>query len=74
MAWTISVAVQDKKFSPTGQFISAPTAISILVNGTPHPYLVMPGTGGASADSERIHRTLLSVRLRGRHSVPCDRQ
>ncbi len=36
------VAVQDKKFSPTGQFIFAPYGDSILVNGTPHPYLQCP--------------------------------
>lgn len=36
------VVVQDKKFSPAGQFIFAPYGDSILVNGTPHPYLECP--------------------------------
>jgi bilirubin oxidase len=36
------VVVQDKKFSPAGQFIFAPYGDSILVNGTPHPYLNCP--------------------------------
>ena len=36
------VAVQDKKFSPSGQFIFSPYGDSILVNGTPHPYLQCP--------------------------------
>ena len=36
------LAVQDKKFTPTGQFILSPYGDSILVNGTPRPYLDCP--------------------------------
>lgn len=36
------VVVQDKRFTPGGQFIFAPYGDSILVNGTPHPYLECP--------------------------------
>ncbi|HQV53026.1 MAG: multicopper oxidase domain-containing protein [Flavobacteriales bacterium] len=36
------LAVQDKKFSPTGQLVSSPYGDSILVNGTAHPYLDCP--------------------------------
>ncbi len=36
------VVVQDKRFSPTGQFINAPLGDSILVNGTARPFLECP--------------------------------
>ena len=36
------VAVQDKKFSPTGQLVASPYGDSILVNGTAHPFLECP--------------------------------
>lgn len=36
------IAVQDKKFSLSGQFLLYPYGDSILVNGTPHPYLDCP--------------------------------
>jgi bilirubin oxidase len=36
------LAVQDKKFSPSGQLVSSPYGDSILVNGTAHPYLECP--------------------------------
>ncbi|MBL0127347.1 MAG: multicopper oxidase domain-containing protein [Flavobacteriales bacterium] len=36
------LAVQDKKFSLTGQFVASPYGDSILVNGTAHPYLDCP--------------------------------
>lgn len=36
------VVVQDKRFSPGGQLLFAPYGDSILVNGTPHPYLACP--------------------------------
>ncbi|MCC6841192.1 MAG: multicopper oxidase domain-containing protein [Flavobacteriales bacterium] len=36
------VAVQDKRFSPAGQFIFGPYGDSILVNGTPDPFLEAP--------------------------------
>lgn len=36
------IAVQDKRFSPTGQLLFAPYGDSILVNGTPRPYLECP--------------------------------
>lgn len=36
------LAVQDKRFAPSGQFIYGPYGDSILVNGTPDPYLEAP--------------------------------
>lgn len=36
------VVVQDKRFTPSGQLLFAPYGDSILVNGTPHPYLECP--------------------------------
>lgn len=36
------IAVQDKRFNAAGQFIFAPYGDSILVNGTPHPFLQCP--------------------------------
>ncbi|HRN36030.1 MAG: multicopper oxidase domain-containing protein [Flavobacteriales bacterium] len=36
------VAVQDKRFNPNGQLVFGPYGDSILVNGTPRPYLEVP--------------------------------
>ncbi|MBS1546923.1 MAG: multicopper oxidase domain-containing protein [Bacteroidetes bacterium] len=36
------VVVQDKRFTPSGQLLFAPYGDSILVNGTPRPYLECP--------------------------------
>lgn len=36
------VVVQDKRFSPAGQFVFQPLGDSILVNGTPRAYLDLP--------------------------------
>jgi FtsP/CotA-like multicopper oxidase with cupredoxin domain len=36
------VVVQDKRFSPSGQLLFSPYGDSMLVNGTPHPYLECP--------------------------------
>ncbi|MCB0780378.1 MAG: multicopper oxidase domain-containing protein [Flavobacteriales bacterium] len=38
----IPLAVQDKWFNSSGQFVPAPLGDSILVNGTPHPYVECP--------------------------------
>ncbi|MBP8822984.1 MAG: multicopper oxidase domain-containing protein [Flavobacteriales bacterium] len=37
-----TIAVQDKRFNPSGQFIFGPYGDSVLVNGTPDPYLEAP--------------------------------
>jgi bilirubin oxidase len=36
------VVIQDRRFDANGQFLIGPFGDSILVNGTPHPYLEVP--------------------------------
>lgn len=38
----IPLVVQDKRFDPSGQFVPVPLGDSILVNGTPRPYVECP--------------------------------
>lgn len=38
----IPVVVQDRRFDANGQFVFGPFGDSVLVNGTPHPYVELP--------------------------------
>ena len=38
----IPVVLQDRRFLASGEFVVGPYGDSVLVNGTPHPYLDLP--------------------------------